>query len=473
MASLYFGRMLGPESLARPLAIKRLHPTYARSPELVAMLLDEATLLARVDHPNVVRALDVVREGDELYVVLEYVRGESLAGLMGGNERRRIEPALAAAIMIDVLEGLHAAHEARDEAGASLGLVHRDVSPQNILVGTDGHARVIDFGIAKASQKSHATRPGDVKGKLEYMAPEQLEAQQVDRRTDLFAVGVVLWEMIVGRTLFRADTDGGTIMRLLAGDVARPSELADGIPSALDDLILKATRPEPSERFATAEVMQIALEGAVKAASSRAVAAWVLDQAKDLLAARDAVVSAFVSQRSPIDLGTGDRSLSVSTIEPRETTQAAQLVAETRADLAPPPTVHTRRLSPRTSQLSRTLLGLVGLVACLALLTWSLTRPSEKNHDGTAPKSAIELSAVVSPPTTREEPSQAVAPPPSPSSQQDFSGQPVVSNRPSSSGHLGSPTSAKASGSASSQHRSASCTRTLGGGTIVLRPECK
>ncbi|MBL8742149.1 MAG: serine/threonine protein kinase [Myxococcales bacterium] len=302
MASVHIGRAVGADALRRPLAIKHLHPTYARSTEFVQGLVDEAGILAQVQHPNVVHALEVVRLGEEVYVVLEYVRGDSLSALMGGSEARRaLPPAIAIAIAIDVLDGIHAAHEARGPDGRPLGVVHRDVSPQNVVVGADGHARVIDFGVAKAQHRLQATRPGVVKGKLEYMAPEQLEAGLVDRRADIFAVGVVLWEMLTGRRLFAGESDGATMMRLLTCSVPPPSEAASDVSPALDAAVLRATRAEPEDRFATAEDMLAALEAAGARASPRVVGAWVQQNAKERLASRDALVTAMFAAPSQPD----------------------------------------------------------------------------------------------------------------------------------------------------------------------------
>ncbi len=293
MASVHVGRAVGADALRRPLAIKRLHPMYARSTEFVQGLIDEAEILAQVQHPNVVHALDVVREGDEVYVVLEYVRGDSLKALMGGTtDRRALPPAVAIAIAIDVLAGLHAAHQARGPDGWPLGVVHRDVSPQNVVVGADGHARVIDFGVAKSQHRLQATRPGVVKGNLAYMAPEQLEAGPIDRRADIFSVGVLLWEMLTGRPLFAGETDGATMMRLLTCSVAAPSEASADVSAEIDAVVLRATRAEPASRFATAEEMLAALEAAGASASPRVVGAWVQQSAKARLAGRDELVAA-------------------------------------------------------------------------------------------------------------------------------------------------------------------------------------
>ena len=195
MASVHLGRLRGAAGFTRTVAIKRLHEQYARDPEFVSMLLDEARLAARIKHPNVVPVFDVVACDGELFLVMEYVAGETLSRLIVASAQQgtRIPVQITAAILIGALTGLHAAHDAVSERGEPLHIVHRDVSPQNLIVGMDGVARVFDFGIAKAAQRGVTTQNGALKGKIGYMSPEQLRGERIDRRSDVFAAGVVLW----------------------------------------------------------------------------------------------------------------------------------------------------------------------------------------------------------------------------------------------------------------------------------------
>ena len=208
MASVFLGRMRGERGFCRTVAIKRLHPQLARDPDFVSMFLDEARLAARIQHRNVVAPLDVVTVDDrELLLVMEYIHGEALSRLIGSCRRSgtRIPAAIAVGVVTGVLHGLHAAHEAKSETGRPLDIVHRDVSPQNIMVGVDGVARVLDFGIAKASLRADITQAGVAKGKLSYMSPEQIRCEPLDRRSDVFAAAVVLWEMLALMRLFQGD----------------------------------------------------------------------------------------------------------------------------------------------------------------------------------------------------------------------------------------------------------------------------
>jgi serine/threonine-protein kinase len=278
MASVHFGRLLGPGGFARSVAIKRLHAHFAKDPEFVAMFLDEARLAARVRHPNVVPTIDVVAESGELFLVMEYVQGESLARLLkaAARDKRRVPPRIAATVAIQTLWGLHAAHEAKSERGAPLGIIHRDVSPQNILVGDDGVARIVDFGVAKAAWRYQSTREGQLKGKLAYMAPEQVRGGATqDRRVDVYAAAVVLWETLCTKRYVPEDNPALMLKKLLEHAAEPPSRFVPDVPPELDAIVLRGMAADPGERFATASEMADALEGAIVMASPREIAAWV------------------------------------------------------------------------------------------------------------------------------------------------------------------------------------------------------
>jgi serine/threonine protein kinase len=304
MATVHLGRLLGPVGFARTVAIKRLHPHFAKDPEFVSMFLDEARLAARISHPNVVPTLDVVATEGELFLVMEYVRGESLARLIriAAADKAPIPPPVVATLMIGVLHGLHAAHEAKNERGIPLGIVHRDVSPHNILVGIDGVARVLDFGVAKAIGRIQTTREGQVKGKLSYMAPEQTHGR-ADRTSDVYAASVVMWEALTGKRLFGGENDAEILRRVLDGRVVPPSRHAVDIPRALDAITLKALSTDPSKRFATAREMAVALEDVMQVVSTSKIARWVETTAAQTLTDRDKRI-ALIENDSSIQLST-------------------------------------------------------------------------------------------------------------------------------------------------------------------------
>lgn len=295
MATIHYGRLFADGGFARIVAIKRLHARFASDRELVAMLVDEARLAARIQHPNVVPVIDVVREG-ELSLVMEYVAGESLARLVQAAiaGSGALEPPVAVAIASGMLRGLHAAHETKDEAGRPLGIVHRDVSPQNVLVGADGVVRVVDFGIAKAVGRfQRETQQGVIKGKVAYMAPEQLRAGELDRRADIYAAGVVLWEMLAGRRLFASEDEATLVARILQEPPPRLARSDDDRErQELDGILQRALAKDRDARFCTALEMALAFERVVAPATPSELAAWVETNAGDVLAARALEVAA-------------------------------------------------------------------------------------------------------------------------------------------------------------------------------------
>jgi hypothetical protein len=289
MATVHYGRMLGPVGFSRTVAVKRLHREYARDPEFVAMFMDEARLAARIHHPNVVQTLDVVSSDGELFLIMEYVPAVSLSQLLLAAQTRmeRAPLAVAAAIIAHVLRGLHAAHEAIDEEGNPLDIVHRDVSPQNILVGADGSARVLDFGVAKATGRStQVTREGQVKGKFAYMAPEQITNVGVTRQSDIFAASIVLWETLTGRRLFQAESEPALLARVLSAPIEPPSAVVAGLGRDLDEVTLRGLARDLSARYLTAREMARDLEAHTSLGTASQVGEWVERLAGDDLARR-------------------------------------------------------------------------------------------------------------------------------------------------------------------------------------------
>jgi eukaryotic-like serine/threonine-protein kinase len=327
MAVVHFGRLLGPVGFARTVAIKRLHPHLAADPEFATMFLDEARLAARIRHPNVVQTLDVVASEGELFLVMDYVLGESLGHLLRAASGAGRPPfRILSAIVSDLLHGLHAAHEATNERGEPLGLVHRDVSPQNAMVGVDGVSRVLDFGVAKANGQLRSTQEGRLKGKLSYMSPEQLSGAVVSRRTDIYAASVVLWEAMTGKRLFTAENEGELVARVLEARVDPPSyvmqqALGSGHEldptqrqelESLDAIVLRGLAHDPGRRFQTAREMVVALERVVPPATKSEVGEWVERLASKELAARLLVLSEIereAAEERSIDRALADESI--------------------------------------------------------------------------------------------------------------------------------------------------------------------
>ncbi len=264
MATVYVARAQGVAGFERLVAIKVLHPHLAHDEEFISMFLDEARLAARIRHPNVVPTLDISdSQGDGYFLVMEYIEGDHLGALLREAARggQRLPVGVTLRILVDALEGLGAAHTLKDGDGKALAIVHRDISPHNILLGTDGVARITDFGVAKAEVRLSSTRDGQFKGKLAYMAPEQASNGTADQRSDLFSMGIVLWESLTGRRLFRADNNGELLNRLLNAPIPVPSEYVPEL-APLDEVLRKALAREPAERFQTAAELVEAIEAA-------------------------------------------------------------------------------------------------------------------------------------------------------------------------------------------------------------------
>jgi serine/threonine-protein kinase len=288
MATVHLGRLDGAGGFSRVVAIKRLLPHLVQSGEFSEMLLNEARLAARVRHPNVVPTLDVVASKGEVLLVLEYVHGESLSALCRAQAKQRgvVPVGVAVSIVLGLLQGLHAVHEATDERGRSLGLVHRDVSPQNVMVGVDGMARVLDFGIVKALEQIEESVPNRLKGKTGYMSPEQIRGERVTRSSDIFAAGIVLWEMLTLRRFSSASTDRERIEKIMAGNYARAGSHRLDLSSTLDEIVMKALSFDAKDRYATAREFADALSRSGEGVSSSQVADWVQRLAEKALLER-------------------------------------------------------------------------------------------------------------------------------------------------------------------------------------------
>jgi eukaryotic-like serine/threonine-protein kinase len=291
MATLHLGR-LRDETGSSIVAIKRLHPHLRKDEAFALALLDEANLARRIRHPNVVQVLDVVGAESELLLIMEYVPGLSLGQLIASGGGAPLPVAVAVAIIVAVLHGLHAAHLAEGEDGRPLHLVHRDVSPQNILVDVHGIVRITDFGVAKAVGRLRSTRDGKIRGKLAYMAPEQAADERLDARADVYAAGVVLWELLTGAPLFDAETDAALFGKVLQGTTRRLAQVRPDLPLVLDQLLARALARDPRRRFPTAAAFAEALETAVSPpAEASSIAAWVHAAAGEALAKRRAMIT--------------------------------------------------------------------------------------------------------------------------------------------------------------------------------------
>ncbi len=261
MASLYLGHYAGPDGFEKFVAIKRIHSHLAENPEFCRMFVDEARLAARISHPNVVQVLELGAVAGSYFIAMEYINGESLTALL---RRTRPPVEVGLSVVSQAAQGLHAAHELRAIDGAALNVVHRDVSPSNLLISYDGAVKVVDFGVAKAKGNTSTTGVGEVKGKFAYIAPEQLAARggaRVDRRADIFALGIVLYEVTTYKRLFFADSDAATADLVLREPIIPPSRVAPDYPPELEAIVLRALERDPDQRFQTAHDLHLELEG--------------------------------------------------------------------------------------------------------------------------------------------------------------------------------------------------------------------
>jgi serine/threonine-protein kinase len=279
MATVYEAKALSVGGFSRRVAIKYLHPHLLRDEQFVQMFLDEGRLAAQIHHTNVVAVVDLVHEPDRMYMVSEFVEGDQLLGLAkAAREAGGLPAPVALRVMLDTLAGLHAAHELTSDDGTPLRIVHRDVSPHNILVGADGITRIVDFGIAKAEERISSTRDGIVKGKLSYMAPEQPDDLPVDRRADIFSAATVLWECLTGQRLFPGRTDREVLQALLHKPIPHVRDVAPSLPASLDEVLARGLARNPDERYTLASEFAQALESAAGdggVASARDVATFV------------------------------------------------------------------------------------------------------------------------------------------------------------------------------------------------------
>ncbi len=262
MASVHLARMDGPGGFQKWVAIKRIHPHLIEDESFIQMFLDEARVAARISHPNVATVFELGKHEDTYWIAMEYLHGEPLREVMRRTEElgQPMPPEIACRVIADAAEGLHSAHELLGKNGEKLNLIHRDVTPHNLFVTYDGNTKVVDFGIAKFSSRMSSTRAGTLKGKLAYMSPEQVQGETIDRRTDIFALGVVLWELTTGQRLFRMESDLDTLAKVQECNIPRPSTIVRGYPIDLEKIVMKALAKNRGERFRTAREFSRALQ---------------------------------------------------------------------------------------------------------------------------------------------------------------------------------------------------------------------
>lgn len=374
MADVFLAVAKGPVGFTKLVVVKRLRRSLAEDPEFVSMLQDEARIASRLNHPNVVQTNEFVEADGEFLIAMEYLEGQPLSRVVQRTAERKshLPDAMHYAVIADVLLGLHHAHELMDYDGTPLGIVHRDVSPQNVFVTYEGQTKIVDFGIAKAVGRAAAeTRTGVVKGKFAYMAPEQALGRPVDRRADLFSVGVMLWEAATKRRMWSDLREEAVIVQLATGTYpASPKSVAPDVPAAIDEICVKALAHEPGDRYATAAEIHRDLEAYLADSGNtgvrRALGAFVAE----LFESRRAEIKAVI-ERELKEASTGDEESSTlvapSHSGPVDTAPSANSKSTSRAEergepIRPPP---ARRRAPAAAVVAvgAVLLGAAGIGA--------------------------------------------------------------------------------------------------------------
>ncbi|MDP2272130.1 MAG: protein kinase [Archangium sp.] len=288
MAQIYLARQLGPEGFEKLLVVKRILPHLAENEEFITMFLDEARIAARLNHPNVVQIFDLGAQDDSFFIAMEFIHGEDVRRVWKHADKvgKPIPVALICRIIIESCAGLDYAHKKLDGSGRALNIVHRDISPQNILVSFEGGVKIVDFGIAKAADQATVTKSGVLKGKYSYMSPEQAAGQPIDCRTDIFALGVVLYELLTGTRLFKRATDIQTLNAVTECKLAPPSQVNDRVPADLDAIVMKALAKDRTVRFSEARQLGAALESWLMSHAISASSAALAEFMRDIYAER-------------------------------------------------------------------------------------------------------------------------------------------------------------------------------------------
>ena len=282
MAELYIARQSGIEGFEKIVVLKRVLPNLAADPQFVQMFLSEARIAATLDHPNIAQVTDIGEEGGEYFFAMEYVHGANLLQVLKRSGETRLPRSCALTIVVGVAAGLHYAHEQLGLDGRPLGLVHRDVSPSNVILSHNGAVKLTDFGIARAAARTSVTQQGQFKGKAGYMSPEQCQGGVIDRRSDIFTLGILLYEATTGARAFYAPNDFAILGRIARADYIPPRELDPEYPPQLEAVIAKAMAKDPDDRYETAEQMQLQLEDVAAACGWRLSAVELARHMKSL-----------------------------------------------------------------------------------------------------------------------------------------------------------------------------------------------
>ncbi|MFZ5876763.1 MAG: serine/threonine protein kinase [Nitrospirota bacterium] len=405
MAELYLARQTGVAGFERLVAIKRILPHLTEDREFVQMFVNEAKLAAQITHPNVVQIYDFGAVLGTYYMAMEYVMGKSLAAVLAQGQKlgKPIPVSAAAHVTARIAAGLDHAYRGAAASGAPLGIIHRDISPQNILIGYNGDVKLVDFGIAKAASSSTHTQTGVLKGKLAYLSPEQAWGKTVDHRSDLFALGIVLHEMLTGQRLFKAENEFTTLERVRTADVTPPSAVKKGLPPELDGIVLKSLAKNPDDRYPNGQAFEDALQEHLRRLSAPPGARDLSDYLRTLFDKDIENDTAAFQQVTTVT-----KTAATPATRPSGPGPAAPLAEPTRAAAKPQP-VSPPALPRRTGRHVVIGLGVAVLAALVVIGAWSFRQPATVAPPVVAP---VTESATAAPPIAAPAAAEAVVDPP-------------------------------------------------------------
>ena len=390
MAEVFLARTIGIKGFERHVVLKFIRVEHNANPATVEMLLDEARLVASLHHRNIVQVHDVGQDGEQYFFAMEYVHGEDARALLRKVKDSKTQMPFAhiLTVITAAAAGLHYAHEQKGHDRKNLGIVHRDISPGNILLGFDGGVKVVDFGIAKTDKQVEQTRAGEMKGKVGYMSPEQCKALPLDRRTDIYMLGIVLYELCTVRRLFKGENRFETMQQIVEGNIAPPSRYRKDLPDELERIIMKALATDQNDRYQTADDLRLVLEAFATRANFQISPSKLSDYLKELFGERpepwlvdalppDPVYDEPTSEPSAPSMPVPRSSAPVIATE----TTAAKPDATSQADVGEPGTGDTPMAWPveqgRLRKRRNLGVAAVGAVAVIAVVAFVMTRGSD------------------------------------------------------------------------------------------------
>jgi eukaryotic-like serine/threonine-protein kinase len=414
MAEVYLAVMEGPGSFTKLIALKILRPAFAEDPDGLAMFLDEARLAARLDHPNVVQTYEVGAAENRHYIAMEYLDGQPFSRTLRSSrngEQCQLPIEMSLRVIAETLAGLHHAHELSDFDGTHLCLVHRDVSPHNVFITYDGRIKVLDFGIAKAVGGSSETRTGVLKGKVGYMAPEQMMDVKLDRRADIFAAGVMLWEAVARRRVWKGMADVAILTTVVNSGIPGIRTAVPDIPEQLERIVSRATAYRREERYDTAEEFQFDLEGYLDSIGERVLPreigkviseafSDVRNETKKIIETQVTLSRSMAALTSSVELVALPQA-SISTDRADSSSIPSSSLASHVRQREEPSLQEEPKKSPR----DRVLIGAIGVLAMvMAVGIYVISmRKSDAKDNVTAPAATQALSAApTAPPTTKQ-----------------------------------------------------------------------